>query len=170
MLTLLTLLTLLCLSEFRHFVFDDLRWKVIGCFVDICGIADHYCLNFLSIIRNIWRSMHCITDNFEWKLVGYHYQKLFTFFSERILDIITENSNWNTGEGLQATIALPVYGLWTDRCSLFVHSFQIKSVLEIMEITHTETNRGNKVTIVDGYMYRRINVPKNGDIVYIYAA
>ena len=41
--------------------------------------------------------MHCITDNFEWKLVGYHYQKLFTFFSERILDIITENSNWNTG-------------------------------------------------------------------------
>ena len=67
--------------------------------------------------------------------------------------MITENSNWNTGEGLQATIALPVYGLWTDLCSLFVHLFQIKSVLEIMEITHTETNRGNKAIIVDGYMY-----------------
>ena len=36
-----------------------------------------------------------------------------------------------------------------------------------MEITHTETNRGNKATIVDGYMYRRISIPKNGDIVYI---
>jgi len=36
-----------------------------------------------------------------------------------------------------------------------------------MEITHTETNRGNKAIIVDGYMYRRINVLKNGDIVYI---
>jgi hypothetical protein len=36
-----------------------------------------------------------------------------------------------------------------------------------MEITHTETNRGNKAIIVDGYMYRRINDLKNGDIVYI---
>ena len=95
-----------------------------------------------------------------WKHVGYHYRKLFSFISERILDIITENSNWNTGEGLQATIALPVYGLWTDLCSRFVHSFQIKSVLKIMEITHMKTNRGNKAIIVDEYMYRRINVIK----------
>jgi len=36
-----------------------------------------------------------------------------------------------------------------------------------MEITHMKTNRGNKAVIVDGYMYRRINVLKNGDIVYI---
>jgi hypothetical protein len=36
-----------------------------------------------------------------------------------------------------------------------------------MEITHTETKRGNKAIIVDGYMYRRINVLKNGGIVYI---
>ena len=56
-----------------------------------------------------------------------------------------------------------LYGLWTDLCSRFVHSFQIKSVLEIMEIAHVETKRGNKAIIVDGYMYRRINVLKNGD-------
>jgi hypothetical protein len=36
-----------------------------------------------------------------------------------------------------------------------------------MEITHMKTKRGNKAIIVDGYMYRRINVLKNGDIVYI---
>ena len=36
-----------------------------------------------------------------------------------------------------------------------------------MEITHTEPKRGNKAIIVDGYMYRRINVLKNGDIVYL---
>ena len=29
-----------------------------------------------------------------------------------------------------------------------------------------ETNRGNKAIIVGGYMYRRIDVLKNGDIVY----
>jgi hypothetical protein len=29
------------------FLFSELRWKVIVCYVDIGGIDDHYCLNFL---------------------------------------------------------------------------------------------------------------------------
>lgn len=35
-----------------------------------------------------------------------------------------------------------------------------------MEIQHTETNRGNKAVIVDGYVYRKTNVLKNGNVVY----
>lgn len=35
-----------------------------------------------------------------------------------------------------------------------------------MEIQHTETNRGNKAIIVDGYVYRKTNVLKNGNVVY----
>ena len=30
-----------------------LRWEVIGCFVDICGIDDRHCLNCLFIIHGI---------------------------------------------------------------------------------------------------------------------
>ena len=36
-----------------------------------------------------------------------------------------------------------------------------------MEILHTETNRGKKAIIVDGYVYRQTNKLKNGDIVYV---
>ncbi|KAJ8304917.1 hypothetical protein KUTeg_018500 [Tegillarca granosa] len=36
-----------------------------------------------------------------------------------------------------------------------------------MEIIHTETNRGKKAIIVDGYTYRKINILKSGDVVYI---
>lgn len=35
-----------------------------------------------------------------------------------------------------------------------------------MEIEHTETNRGNKAIIVGGYIYRKVNVLKNGNVVY----
>ena len=53
--------TSLCLSQARTwisnimllsliFVFNELRWEVIVCFVDIGGIVDHHCLNFLFII------------------------------------------------------------------------------------------------------------------------
>ena len=37
----------------NFFVFNDLRWDVIVPFVDIGGIEDHHCLNFLFIIVNI---------------------------------------------------------------------------------------------------------------------
>jgi hypothetical protein len=37
-----------------------------------------------------------------------------------------------------------------------------------MEIVHTETNRGKKAIIVDGYIYRHANTLKNGDVVYGY--
>ena len=30
-------------------IYTDLRWEVIVCFVDIGGIVDHHCLNFLFI-------------------------------------------------------------------------------------------------------------------------
>jgi hypothetical protein len=36
-----------------------------------------------------------------------------------------------------------------------------------MEILHTETNRGKKAIIVDGYVYKQTNTLKNGDIVYV---
>ena len=34
------------------FMFNDLRWEVIACFVDIAWIDDHHCLNFLFIVQN----------------------------------------------------------------------------------------------------------------------
>lgn len=36
-----------------------------------------------------------------------------------------------------------------------------------MEIQYIEINRGNKVIIVDGYVYWKINVFKNGNVVYM---
>jgi hypothetical protein len=33
------------------FILNDLRWEVIVRYVDICGIVDHHCLNFLFIIQ-----------------------------------------------------------------------------------------------------------------------
>ena len=42
--------------DFQHhmsclfLVFSERRWKVFVCFVDIGGIVDHHCLNFLFII------------------------------------------------------------------------------------------------------------------------
>ena len=52
--------TFVCLSQARTwisnvvmccglFVFNALRWEVIVCFLDICGIDDHNCLTFLFI-------------------------------------------------------------------------------------------------------------------------
>ena len=38
-----------------------------------------------------------------------------------------------------------------------------------MEIVHTETNRGKKAIIVDGYVYRHANTLKNGDVVYVFS-
>jgi hypothetical protein len=31
-------------------MFNDLRWEVIVCFIDIGGIVDHHCLNFFCFI------------------------------------------------------------------------------------------------------------------------
>ena len=35
-----------------------------------------------------------------------------------------------------------------------------------MDIIHTETNRGKKSIIYDGYSYRKVNSLKNGNVVY----
>lgn len=36
-----------------------------------------------------------------------------------------------------------------------------------MDIVHTQTNRGKPAIIVDGFLYRRLSILKNGDIVRI---
>ena len=36
--------------SWSFFMFNALRWEVGVCFVDITGILDHYCLNFIFII------------------------------------------------------------------------------------------------------------------------
>lgn len=36
-----------------------------------------------------------------------------------------------------------------------------------MEIIHTDTNRGKRAIIVEGYTDRKINILKSGDVVYI---
>jgi hypothetical protein len=53
-------------------VFNDLRWEVVVCFVDICGIVYHHCLNFLFIFLYIYS--HCL-------ILSYipHIQVLFLF-------------------------------------------------------------------------------------------
>jgi hypothetical protein len=39
-----------------------------------------------------------------------------------------------------------------------------------MGIIQTESNRGNKAILVEGILYRKKNVLKNGDIVYVCSA
>ena len=39
-----------------------------------------------------------------------------------------------------------------------------------MEMIQTETNRGNKAILVEGILYQKKNVLKNGDIVYVCSA
>jgi len=36
------------------YVFSELRWDVIACFIDIGGIDDHHCLNFLFLTYSSW--------------------------------------------------------------------------------------------------------------------
>lgn len=43
----------------------------------------------------------------------------------------------------------------------------LKYYIYFMEIQYIEINRGNKVIIVDGYVYCKINVFKNGNVVYM---
>ena len=61
--------TFLCLSQartwisiiIRHglFMFNDLRWELIVYFVNIGGIVDHHCLNFLIIKDNLLYYILC---------------------------------------------------------------------------------------------------------------
>jgi hypothetical protein len=41
---------------FPLFVFSELRWQMIVCFVDIGGIVDHLCLDFVFIIEIVFRT------------------------------------------------------------------------------------------------------------------
>ena len=41
---------------FPLFVFSEIRWQMIVCFVDIGGIVDHLCLDFLFIIEIVFRT------------------------------------------------------------------------------------------------------------------
>jgi hypothetical protein len=41
-------------------VFSELRWEVIVCFVDIGGIGDYYCLNFLSSVQWVKMRGDCL--------------------------------------------------------------------------------------------------------------
>jgi hypothetical protein len=49
LLILMELLTITVSTFFSYFVFSELRWQVIVCFIDIDGIVDHHCLNFLIL-------------------------------------------------------------------------------------------------------------------------
>jgi hypothetical protein len=40
------------------FVFSEIRWQVIVCFIDIGGTVDHHCLDFLFIINLTFFSEH----------------------------------------------------------------------------------------------------------------
>ena len=40
------------------FIFNGLRWEEIVHFVDICGIVDHHCLNFLLLMVNLFLRSH----------------------------------------------------------------------------------------------------------------
>jgi hypothetical protein len=41
-------------------MFSELRWEVIVCFVDIGGIDDHYCLNFLACVQWVKMRGDCL--------------------------------------------------------------------------------------------------------------
>jgi hypothetical protein len=58
-------------------MFNDLRWEVIVAFVDIGGIVDHHCLNFLFIIKNTHYYNNVIyMDSTIVALVTYSYKKV----------------------------------------------------------------------------------------------
>ena len=42
-----------CPKRIKTWIFNDLRWEVVVCFVDIGGIVDHPCLAFILIIRSM---------------------------------------------------------------------------------------------------------------------
>ena len=45
------------------FLFSELRWEVIVCFVDIGGIDDHYCLSFFFVFSELrWEVIVCYVD------------------------------------------------------------------------------------------------------------
>jgi hypothetical protein len=45
------------------FVFSEQRWEVFVCFVDIGGIDDHYCVNFLFVFSELIRKVIvCFVD------------------------------------------------------------------------------------------------------------
>jgi hypothetical protein len=51
------------LFKLSFFVFSELRWEVIVCFVDISGIDDHYCLNFFFVFSELrWKVIVCFVD------------------------------------------------------------------------------------------------------------
>jgi hypothetical protein len=107
--------TFLCLSQartwisiiIRHglFMFNDLRWELIVYFVNIGGIVDHHCLNFLIIKDNLlyyilyWWTMNNVDI----------YQRSFIFYlyipSNPILISI------------EISIIFPTYLLWLFLCS-----------------------------------------------------
>jgi len=40
------------ICRYPYFMFSELRWEVIAWFIDIVGIDDHHCLNFLFIFSH----------------------------------------------------------------------------------------------------------------------
>ena len=48
------------------FLFSELRWEVIVCFVDIGGIDDHYCLNFLFCVQWVKMRGDCLFCWYWW--------------------------------------------------------------------------------------------------------
>jgi hypothetical protein len=46
-----------------YFVFSELRWEMIVCFVDIGGTDDHYCLTFFFVFSELrWEVIVCYVD------------------------------------------------------------------------------------------------------------
>jgi hypothetical protein len=56
-------------------VFSELRWEVIVCFVDIGGIDDHYCLNFLFCVNSNCHQFHQYQQNKQSPLIITHWTK-----------------------------------------------------------------------------------------------
>ena len=64
LLILVELMTITVLSFL--FMFSELRWEVIVCFVDIGEIDDHYCLNFLLCVQWVKMRGDCLFCWYRW--------------------------------------------------------------------------------------------------------
>ena len=75
------------LSFLCCFVFSELRWEVIVCFVDIGGIDDHYCLNFLFCVQWVKMRGDCLFCWYWWNWWPLLF-KLSFLFSELRWEVI----------------------------------------------------------------------------------
>ena len=81
------------------FVFSELRWEVIVCFVDIGGIDDHYCLSLLFCVQWVKMRGDCLFWWYWWNWWPslFKLSRLYSVcYDERLLFVLLILMEWMT--------------------------------------------------------------------------